>query len=254
MSKRLQRQEKLVEIVKKQGMLSVRVLASILQVSEMTVRRDIKELGFFAADESQSKDQVANPENGREYDLFMELERSNKQKSKIGRFAASLILPGDVIAIDTGSTTARMLPHIPDNINLTVMCYNANVLSDLRYRPGVNILFGGGIFHRNTEMCESDESVDFIRKTRVNKAFLSAAGVHDSLGVTCANTYEVPSKCAIIDSSAERILLIDSSKFSEVRQAYFCELKDINTIITDSNITDEWRQIVDEMGIKLYVV
>ena len=103
-------------------------------------------------------------------------------------------------------------------------------------------------------MFESPEGIDLIRKTRATKAFVSAAGVHETLGVTCSNNYEVLTKNAILSSSVEKILLVDSEKFGIVKSAYFADLNTFTTIITDSGVSDEWKARIKEMKIQLIIV
>lgn len=240
------RQQDLIKIIEAQGMLPVRSIAAMLNVSEMTVRRDLEELrsdgGAMAGEQSS------------QYSLLEAIEHSNHQKEEIGKYAASLIEPNDVIIIDTGSTTARILPYLPDNINLTILSYNANVLMELRHKSGIQLLFCGGNYHLNTEMFESEEGIAFIRRIRANKAFLSAAGIHSELGITCANTYEVATKRAVISSSSQKILLADSSKFGRLRSAYFCDLDDIDTVVTDHSLQEEWRNELKRRKIELHAV
>lgn len=248
--KQIKRQQKLLNIVERHGLLSVQSLAVMLGVSEMTVRRDLKKLRESTCQFDQKGEDSIN-----DYSLLNAIEYANQQKDRIGKMAASLIAPNDVIAIDTGSTTARILPYLPDDKNLTVVCYNANVMLGLRHKAGMQIMFCGGIYHLNTEMFEGEEGIQFIRRIRINKAFLSAAGVHNELGITCANTYEVPTKQAVIASSAQKILLADSSKFGKLRSAYFCDLDDIDTVITDSSLTEERREeITEHENITLHLV
>ena len=159
-----------------------------------------------------------------------------------------------MIIIDTGSTTARILPYLPENMNLTILSYNANVLIELRHKPGIQLLFCGGNYHLNTEMFESEEGIAFIRRIRANKAFLSAAGIHRELGITCANTYEVATKQAVISSSSQKILVSDSSKFGRLRSAYFCDLDEIDTIITDHSLPKDWRDELSQRKIELHEV
>ena len=215
-SRKGKRQQDLINIIETQGMLPVRSIAAMLNVSEMTVRRDLEKL---------RNDGGAAGEQSGQYNLLEAIEHSNHQKEEIGKYAASLIEPNDVIIIDTGSTTARILPYLPENMNLTILSYNANVLIELRHKPGIQLLFCGGNYHLNTEMFESEEGIAFIRRIRANKAFLSAAGIHRELGITCANTYEVATKQAAISSSSQKILVSDSSKFGRLRSAYFCDLE-----------------------------
>ncbi|WP_312642212.1 DeoR/GlpR family DNA-binding transcription regulator [Hydrogenoanaerobacterium sp.] len=258
MNKKTERINQLIEILKVRSFVSIKELALMLGVSEMTIRRDLKILEQNRIAENVYGTSVYNPahtvsKNDNEYNLFSEVEKQNIQKDSIGRFAASLVEQGDIIIVDTGTTTERIVPYLPTNSDITVLCYNINILMELRRNPGVKMMFAGGHYHSNTQMFECAEGIDFIRGLRAQKVFVSAAGVHAGLGVTCIENYEVPTKRAILKSSLERILVADSSKFDVVRPAYFCDLSEINTIITDSGLSEEWKQRITDMGIVLHL-
>ena len=105
-----------------------------------------------------------------------------------------------------------------------------------------------------TQLFAGEDGVNFIRSIRANKLFISAAGIHEDLGISCANSYEVPIKRAILQSAKQHILVADSSKFGVVRSAYFCDLEDIDIVITDTGLSPEWRNILQERGVTLYQV
>jgi DeoR family deoxyribose operon repressor len=258
MNKKAKRHNQLLSLIRAQGMVPIKALAAALQVSEMTVRRDLEILKEqpVSAEILETADiygilpDLYTNESG-DYSLLAAIQKSNEQKARIGEFAASLLSYGNVIIIDTGSTTARMIPYIPTDLDLTIVCFNANVLFELRRKPGVRLYFCGGVYHPNTEMFESPEGIAFIRRLRANKAFISAAGIHETLGVTCANQYEIAMKRAIIESSAEHILLADSGKFGQVRSSYFCEMSDITHIVTDDRLPEAWVSRIEDMDIRL---
>lgn len=255
MSKKTQRIDKLVSLLQAQGFISVRELSALLGVSEMTVRRDLKvlEAGYNAGAHGLNLSRSV-VKNNQEYNILKELRKQSVQKEAIGKFAASLLRPDDIVIIDTGTTTEQAAQHFPRDKNLMALCYNINILMELQQNPGVRLLFAGGRYHAGTQMFESDEGIQFIRGLRAYKVFLSAAGVHPEMGITCVNSYEVPTKQAIIRSSLEKILLCDSSKFGIVRPAYFCDLSEIDAIVTDRGLSEEWRQRIASMGITLHLV
>ena len=109
----------------------------------------------------------------------------------------------------------------------------------------------GGYYQQDTEMFTSDEGLRFIRNARPNKAFISAAGVHETLGISCANPYEVAVKRAVIQSARHRILVVDSSKFGEIRSSYICDLEEIDEIITDDQLPDKWVNLIENRNILL---
>lgn len=259
MGKKEDRLNRLISILRVRNYVSIKELSQLLEVSEMTVRRDIKILEANNIAENIDGTTVYNPahlgvrEEPR-YSLDTESTRHNAQKEAIGKYAASLVKKDDIIIIDTGTTTERIVAHLPVNHNLTALCYNINILMELRRNPGVKMIFSGGYYHPNTQMFTCEESVYFIEGIRAQKVFVSAAGVHPRLGVTCANSYEVPVKKAVLGSSLRKILVADSSKFGAVRSAFFCELDEVDDIVTDSHLPQEWRDEITTLGIALHLV
>lgn len=255
MSKKMERIDKLAALLEERGYVSVRELSALLEVSEMTVRRDLRALEErCAAGVQRLSPSRAVVRNNQEYSILKELRKQSAQKEAIGRFAVSLLKKDDIVIIDTGTTTEQIAQHLPRDLNLMVLCYNINILMELQQNPGVRMLFAGGRYHAGTQMFESDEGIQYIRGLRAYKVFLSAAGVHPEMGVTCVNSYEVPTKQAVIRSSLEKILVCDSSKFGQVRPAYFCDLGDIDAIVTDSSLSQEWQKRIGDAGITLHLV
>lgn len=241
------------------GVVSIKELAEKLGVSTMTIRRDLRKL----AEEGILKlipggavlRREPNPIDEKEYTVTRAQLQMTKEKIKICRKAASLIHNGDTIIIDVGSTTEHLPGFIPQDLNLTIICYALNILLNVyRHNKGSRIVFPGGYFHENTLMFESPEGISLIRKMRANKAFISAAGVDEKLGVTCANFHEVDTKRAIIESSDVKILLVDSTKFGKVTAAYFADLREFDIVITDSGIPEKYLRVLKDAGVRVYTV
>ncbi|SMP61368.1 DeoR/GlpR family DNA-binding transcription regulator [Anoxynatronum buryatiense] len=259
MGKKGARLTQMTHILKQRHFIPIRELASHFDVSEMTIRRDLDHLKTRGIAENAGGTAVYHQGsfakgNDQDYNLSEETVKQNLQKNSIGRYAASLIEQDDIIILDTGTTTEKIAPHIPDDLNVTALCYTANILTALHGNTGIHLLFAGGYYHPKTQMFESTEGIDFIRRIRAKKVFLSAAGVHKDLGVTCVNSYEVPTKHAILKSSLQKILVVDSSKFDKIRPAYFCDLNRIDTVVTDEAISQEWRALLESLGIDLHTV
>lgn len=259
MNKKDTRLEEIINYLKQNNGAPVKDLAKMFNVSEMTIRRDLKILDDNGIVNNVYGSTIYNPNNSAEtnpdyYNLITAVDKHREDKQRIGKFAASLINEDDTIIIDAGSTTEYVARHINQNIKLKVLCYTINILNLLIDKKDISIIFPGGYYHHNSQMFESMESLGLINKTRANKVFISAAGVHEKLGVTCSNMYEINTKKASIASGAEVILLVDSSKFSNVKSAYFANLSDFNTIVTDKNISPEWEEMIQSMGITLYKV
>ncbi|MFQ9901151.1 MAG: DeoR/GlpR family DNA-binding transcription regulator [Ruthenibacterium sp.] len=144
--------------------------------------------------------------------------------------------------------------NISPSLEFEAVCYTRNILMQVGSLPHAALAMAGGFYHPGTQMFTSDEGVAFIHNIRANKVFISAAGVHEELGISCANSYEVATKRAILKSARQHILVADSSKFGVVRSAYFCNLTDIDTVVTDIGLSPEWANLLRQLGIVLYQV
>lgn len=259
MSEKRERLAKILEYVSTQKYAPIPDLAVMFNVSDMTIRRDLDLLeksellnvvrGVALAKEEISNDVISLPD----YDLVFEVGMNSVEKNKIGKKAASLIKPGDSIILDTGTTTEQIAKNIPFDIPLKVMCNNLNNLLQLRNRNNIELMVAGGLYKPNTQLFTSDSGVSYVKGFRFSKAFISAAGVDSKFGITCVEEYEVPMKKAMLESSIEHILVIDTSKLGKTETAYFADFDIIDTVITNKEISDEWKDFFESKGIKLYL-
>lgn len=259
MGKREDRVKSLLRIIERRDGVTIKELSVIEGVSELTIRRDVQMMEekrlvrnvrgtIFCnyAEESDNSDAS--------YLLSVATNRHRAEKKRIGEYAAKLIQPGEFIIIDNGSTTEQVAVNIPYSAEITVLCYNMNVLNNLYKKPNINLIFCGGNFHHQTQMFECAESLEIIRRSRASKVFVSAAGIHENLGVTISGEYELACKREILKAGVERILLADSSKFGKVEPCFFGELTSFEKIISDTGLSKEWCDLIRSKGIELILV
>jgi DeoR family deoxyribose operon repressor len=258
MNSQAKRLNKILEHLRKNTASSVKRLSEELSVSHMTIRRDLELL---------EKQNIVETFHGgvmlrfpglagknSDYSLLQAATSMAEEKIGIGEAAAKLLKSEDIIVIDSGSTTEYLARALPRALPLTVICYALNILMDVTKRENCDIIFAGGQYHTNTLMFESPEGIQLIKRTRASKAFVSASGISDRLGVTCSNRYEGSTKQAIMETSMQKILLADSTNFDRVRSTCFADLKDFDILITDEGIPLEYREYCGKEGIELIVV
>lgn len=259
MSKKQERINQILNLFSEKDCMSCKQLSERLGVSEMTIRRDIQSLQesniVARGAKAGTFSLVEHTTHAKEdYEVSVEASKYALEKDRIGKFAATLISPGDTVIIDTGTTTVRLAHHIPDDMEFTALCYNFGVFTELQRKRRADLILTGGQFNRQSLSFNSNEGIEAIGRFRANKFFVAASGIHDKLGLTCGYRSEIPNKQTSMSSSLTKILLADSSKFGTVRAAYFAELEDIDIMITDGNISDEWRELINAAGIRLYEV
>ncbi|NQT60177.1 MAG: DeoR/GlpR transcriptional regulator [Bacteroidetes bacterium] len=256
--KKSERHSYILNLLKLHTFSNVQELSQDLDVSHMTVRRDLDELADLDKVKILHGSVILNPvmagtPNERPYSIITEESVHIAEKQKIGILAASCVEPGDTIIIDYGSTAEYFAKNLPTDIPLTILSYSLNIVSDIASRENCTLIFTGGLFHKNTLSFESPEGLEMIKNFRANKAFVTASGIDHKFGATCSNYYERPTKKALMQSSLKKILLVDSSKFGLIRSDYFADLNEFDEIITDKGIPEEYKEIIKSLGITLKI-
>lgn len=255
-----ERIQKIVEIVKRNQKITTKELSQLMKVSEMTIRRDLTMLQKnhvierkhgYAVFEHSSEETGLDLES---YDFHMASIQNLKEKEKIAHYAAGLIEPGDWIFMDNGTTVSRITASLPVAFEYTVLCCNLALMVGLVKLKNVQMIMPGGYYYPADQTFSSPQAEEFIRCHRANKAFISASGIHRSLGITCINSHSVANKRSFLDSSEKKILLADSSKFDTVKSNHFAELDEIDMIVTDSMIPESWKEYLQKKNIELKIV
>jgi DeoR family transcriptional regulator, deoxyribose operon repressor len=223
----------LADALARQSVMRLRDAASLLGVSEMTVRRDIAAspgkftyLGGYIV----SANDVPNNAG---YSLEEEQDHAAQAKAEASSLAAGLIAGNETIFIDCGTTLTTLARLIPAETHVTVVCYSLNVAEILRRKPNVRMILLGGVYVPSSDSFSGEESIEVLRRMGINKAFLSAGGVDPARGVTCWNFHEVALKQAAMASAVESHLVVDSSKFGVVKAVRFSQIDDFDSIITE---------------------
>jgi len=254
MVERAARLDAMRDLLKKQPVVTIREFAKALDASEMTVRRDLSLLKDQGVVSVFHGGVSLRSTASKAYDIDQELATQADQKMRIAQKAASLIEQGDVLLIDTGSTTASIIQFIPEDSRNVVYCYALNIIQGVCAKPNLSVVACGGLFHRNTRMFASEEGAQLIKKTRINKAFMSTRGITADVGITTAESYEMEMKQAAIASSRQRILLADSSKMGKAWYARYARLEDFDMVITDSDVEDKYVKMCREAGVEVCIV
>lgn len=244
--------DRVLEILARSGYRSVAELSTELDVSEMTVRRDLDRLeqrrlikrthgGAFAG-----QDMI-------EIDYRVRETVRRAEKEAIGRLGWSLVRPGESVFIDAGTTTAYLALAMDDTRRITVVTNSTIVLTTLEARPNIECILLGGKVHALSHSLIGPIAEETVRQFRFTTAFLGTAGINLREGFTQSNVDEVPVKKQAAANARRVIVLADSSKINHDVLVLFLRLDQVQTIITDNGIAADHRAALQEKGIEVLV-
>ncbi|MBO6062177.1 MAG: DeoR/GlpR transcriptional regulator, partial [Clostridia bacterium] len=210
---------------------TVAQLSELLNASEATVRRDLNAL----AAEGKLRKVFGGATSIRQMGLFEEhVSRREtmmfEEKNRIAAYAASMIRDDDFVYIDSGTTTACMIPHLK-NPKATYVT-NGVVHAYKLLRAGFNVYLIGGRLRPATEAVVGAEAMRGLLKYNFTKAFMGTNGITADEGFTTPDTEEANVKQLAIERSFVSFVLADHTKFNRAFPVTFSRL-DACCILTD---------------------
>ncbi|WP_435139335.1 DeoR/GlpR family DNA-binding transcription regulator [Formosa sp. A9] len=250
-----QRREKILDLLKEDGSAKVNDLARIFKVTEVTIRQDLEKL---------EKEDLVIREHGGVHIKNVEDQVRNfslinqdhlKEKELIAQKCMSYIQPGDVIILDSGSTTTEIAKKIVQyKVNsLTVITNALNIALMLGANPNIEVVMTGGEFKPPTLSLTGQKAADFFKGLNVNKLFLATAGISLKSGLTYPSISDLVVKRAMIDAADITYLVADSSKIGKSAFASLGALSLIDYIITDSAVEEKHKQVFKDNDIELII-
>jgi DeoR family deoxyribose operon repressor len=225
---------RLRQLLDEGGVLRLAEVARALSVSSMTVRRDLAALSGEFAVLGGHVVAAGGASSAARYALDREQGSHVPGKREAARHAARLVEDGDTLFVDCGTTMPYFVESLPDAFALTIVCYALNVAALATRRPNTQVVLLGGLFHPASATFYSEEALRTLQDLGINKAFLSAGGIHSARGVSCSNFNEVPVKQAALERAMRSFLVADASKLGQLKPARFASLDAFERIITDA--------------------
>lgn len=210
-------------------------LAQELGVSEMTIRRDLKELdqhGLLVRVRGGAIRQTS-----RSFEPAR-LDRAGSEpsaKRAIGRAAAALLEQGDSAIVDVGTTTVELARALRGREGLTIVTPSLPVAFELGEERGIRVLITGGTLRPGELSLVGARAEDAFGDLNCDIAFIGAAGLTAEEGLTEYSLDDTRVKQAAIRRARRVVLLADHSKLGRVALATICPLVDIDALVTDAS-------------------
>ena len=248
-----ERREKILDLITEDGHATVIQLSKIFKVTEVTIRQDLEKIekeGFIEREHGGAylKNIGLNVKN-----IVLQNQDHLPEKAAIARKAIEHINDGDIIILDSGSTTTEIAKLITNFKNLTVITNSLNIALILGEIPEINLVVTGGEFKAPTLSLTGQKAADFFTGLNVDKLFLATAGITLKSGLTYPSISDIVVKRAMIDSANEVYLVADSSKVGKSSFASLGALSLIDFLITDPNISETDTVMLKNNDIKIII-
>ncbi|ERM82224.1 transcriptional regulator [Rhodonellum psychrophilum GCM71 = DSM 17998] len=248
-----ERHKFILDKLKEAGIVSVAELSKALDVTMVTIRKDLKlledrKLLFRSHGSATPTSPYVNDKPVDEKKLVMVSE-----KDKIARLAAELIEDDDAIIIGSGTSVTALARAIPNQKKVTVLTAALNVTIALMEHPNIEIVQLGGIVRKSSSSVVGHYAEEMLASFSCSKLFLGADGISPDFGLTTSNMMEAHLNTKMIKSVQKVIVLADSSKFGRKGFGKVCDVDDLDMVITDAGIPDIYRIKLEERGVEVLI-
>jgi len=246
-----ERQHQILEALQDHRQVTVAELSQRFDISEVTVRRDLRELATRGAVRRAYGGAMAPMAAADEPPVVQRMARAADEKAAIGRAAAELVADGQSVFIGSGSTTVYLAQHLVGRQNLTVVTNALTVASELAAARGVAVVVTGGVL-RPSEMSLIGHVAELsLRELRVDKVILGMRAISLEAGMTNDYLPEVMTDRTIIGMALELIVLADHTKLGKVTSAYIAPVDRISTLVTDPGADPEIVARLRDEGVRV---
>lgn len=245
-----QRQEAILQYVYEKKEASVKELSAMLNVSNVTIRKDLIELAKMGKvlkthGGATSVESILSTETPH----YQKDKTFREEKERIGKAAAKLVEDGNRIIIDSGSTPYHVVPNILDK-ELMVITNDVKIAYKLALDSKAKVLVAGGYIEKSVFSLLGPTSEDLFKNIHADIAFIGLDGMDVEYGASVKSFNEVPVKQAMIKNADKVAAVIDSSKLGQKMLIKFADAEEFDYIITNS-IDDKDKKAYEEKGVKI---
>jgi DeoR family transcriptional regulator of aga operon len=243
---------RILELLARDGTVTVPALAGELGVSEATIRRDLHALGEQRLLERSHGGAVAH---GTAHELPVRYRTGrSEEKRRIARAAAELVTDGAVIALTGGTTTTEVARTLALRQGLTVVTNALNIAVELAVRPDLKLIVTGGVARSASYELVGSLADETLRGLNVDVAFVGVDGVDAKRGLTTQNEVEAATNRALMSRAGSTIVVADPSKLGRVALAQIAAVEAADRLITNEGADAEEVERLRAAGLPVTTV
>lgn len=254
-----ERRNRILTIIDEHKEVTVEYLAELLNVTTVTIRRDLDLLAseqkitrIFGGAKRIATEQTAPEARDEVKNAILESDRSTVQKRQIARAASNLLVTDDVILINSSSTASYVVEYLNDKA-VTIISNNTNILSR-KINPNTILLMTGGQVLPGRDSLSGTYAIEILKKNYSTKCIIGVCGISIKGGLTSPVLEEsIINQIMVAQTTGMVIAIASSDKIGRDDSFYICDVSKVDVLVTDDGIMEADKKEFEKIGIEVIV-
>lgn len=246
---REERLQLILDQLSKENKVRLEQLSILLNVSEDTVRRDIKVLGSQGLLKEVRGGALANSPSPHHYRDREKYDLGQKQA--VALKALNFLRDGHVVFFDGGTSVVALAACLPKNLKITVVTNSFPVVSVLEDHPNVEVIFAGGRLCKVSFTAIGEDAFNILKSVRADICFLGVCSIHHVIGITAKDYEDAQIKKIMIAQALKTVALSTIEKTSTAEAFCIGPVTDLDTILTEADPNHTALHVYKELGIEI---
>jgi DeoR/GlpR family transcriptional regulator of sugar metabolism len=248
------RRDAIAMSVAQSGQVSVAELTETLGVSAMTVRRDLELLEEQGLIRRVRGGALARISNAYEPPYVGRAAQHSEAKQRIAKAAVDLVIDGDTIVLDTGTTSLEVAYALRGRKVITVVTAALRVAMELANEPDIRVVVAGGFIRPGELSLVGTLAENVFNEFNCDTAFIGVGGVHPTKGITDYNPDDARIKRLAVAAAARKVVLADASKLGRAAFVNVATADEIDVLITDASGDNPTLRALSDVGVSVITV
>ncbi|MFL9941982.1 DeoR/GlpR family DNA-binding transcription regulator [Paraburkholderia graminis] len=242
-----QRKQLILEALRRDGQVVAKTLSAEYDVSEDTIRRDLRELA--AEGQLQRVHGGALPASPAAVDLAGRERIESASKAAIGRAAAGMIAPGQIAFVDGGTTAVQLARHLPRDFRATIVTHSPSIAVELAGHAQLEVVMIGGRLFRHSMVNVGAAAIEALSHIRADLYFMGVTGVHPQAGLSTGDIEEAYVKRALAEHAAETVVLASAEKLNAASAYRIADVSAASTIVVERGTAETLTAPFEALGV-----
>ncbi|MFL9866267.1 DeoR/GlpR family DNA-binding transcription regulator [Paraburkholderia fungorum] len=247
-----QRKQLILDTLERDGQVIAKTLSMAFDVSEDTIRRDLRELAAEGQLQRVHGGALpASPASPAAADFAGREQIESASKAAIGRAAAALIGRGQIAFIDGGTTAVQLARHLPRDLRATIVTHSPSIAVELAEHTELEVIMIGGRLFRHSMVNVGAAAIEALSHIRADFYFMGVTGVHPQAGLSTGDMEEAYVKRALVEHAAETVVLASAEKLNAASAYRIADVSAASTIVVERNTPEALTAPFEALGITI---